>query len=246
MKLILSLLLLIVIALYAGLKVKDNVQDQVQQTGGKETYLNNDQIEIVQTLKDIHEVFEKHDIWYVISCGTLLGAVRHWGIIPWDDDADIYVLKKDRDKIWKAKQDLEKRGRRLEKTWKLDRILCHKDTDRDMPFIDLFYIQFDDNGDSVRCLLNKCNEAAECCAFPKTHKWWWVDTPKWSEVNPRKLYELNGVKLYGHGNPMPYLQKMYGKDCLTTCMTHSWDHVKGEKITPTKIKCKNMRAPQLP
>lgn len=42
-----------------------------------------------EMLKDIVEVLDKSDICYFIEGGTLLGAVRHRDIIPWDDDIDI-------------------------------------------------------------------------------------------------------------------------------------------------------------
>lgn len=42
-----------------------------------------------ETLKDIVSVCAKHGIRYSIYCGTLLGAVRHHGFIPWDDDVDL-------------------------------------------------------------------------------------------------------------------------------------------------------------
>ena len=40
-------------------------------------------------LEKFFEVCRKHDIRAVAFAGTLLGAVRHRGFIPWDDDADV-------------------------------------------------------------------------------------------------------------------------------------------------------------
>ena len=46
-------------------------------------------------LKIIDKIFNKHNIYYTAAYGTLLGAVRHWDMIPWDDDADLNIWRKD-------------------------------------------------------------------------------------------------------------------------------------------------------
>ena len=56
---------------------------------------------LVDMVEYIDQVCQKNDIKYAMMFGTLLGAVRHQGFIPWDDDIDLAVLRDDYNKMKK-------------------------------------------------------------------------------------------------------------------------------------------------
>ena len=56
---------------------------------------------ILEIMSDIDKFCRDNNIRYTISAGTLLGAVRHGGFIPWDDDADLFMLREDFDRFVK-------------------------------------------------------------------------------------------------------------------------------------------------
>ena len=49
----------------------------------------------IDLLKTIDTLFTENNLKFYLAYGTLLGAVRHEGIIPWDDDMDIWIDYKD-------------------------------------------------------------------------------------------------------------------------------------------------------
>ena len=62
----------------------------------------------IDILFQIKEICDRHNIKWFVEGGTLLGAVRHKGFIPWDDDIDIDMFRDDYERfIFFAKQELE-------------------------------------------------------------------------------------------------------------------------------------------
>lgn len=56
---------------------------------------------MLQMLVDIDALCRKHGVRYYLAYGTLLGAIRHHGFIPWDDDADIIMPRHDYERFLK-------------------------------------------------------------------------------------------------------------------------------------------------
>lgn len=56
---------------------------------------------------------EKHNLTYCCATGTMLGAVRHHDIIPWDDDIDVFMPRRDYERLISIAPEMESEGFRL-------------------------------------------------------------------------------------------------------------------------------------
>ena len=76
--------------------ISDSLKQQFKEQYNPEgSQLRQIQLNLVGILKEIDRVCRKNNITYWLDFGTLLGAVRHKGFVPWDDDLDIGIFKKD-------------------------------------------------------------------------------------------------------------------------------------------------------
>lgn len=55
--------------------------------------MNELQSKVLELLKEIDQLCRENEIEYYLTAGTLIGAIRHKGFIPWDDDADIIMTR---------------------------------------------------------------------------------------------------------------------------------------------------------
>lgn len=72
-----------------------------------ESYINKIHEELLSIMDSVDVVCRENGITYYITAGTLLGAVRHKGIIPWDDDFDIVMPRKDYEHFLELKMELK-------------------------------------------------------------------------------------------------------------------------------------------
>lgn len=65
------------------------------EKNGEKTTVRDLQLEVLTVMDEIHRVCVKNDIPYALIAGSALGIVNYKGFIPWDDDIDVCVERKD-------------------------------------------------------------------------------------------------------------------------------------------------------
>ncbi len=154
---------------------------------------------IYRMLEAIDKLFTKYDIPYWIDGGTALGAVRHQGCIPWDDDADLVFHIEDKYRILALRREFAKFGFHLEQT---DIIRLFPSPQKRYPYVDLAgYRLFSDN--AYRFDLKGPRE--------KFYKFYWLP----EEVDTLVRVRFGPLMLNAPSDILRYIFTGYGTDCLT-------------------------------
>ena len=161
----------------------------------------------------MHHILTKNNIRYFVEGGSLLGAVRHKGMIPWDDDIDIGILDKDFEKVIplflkelyddKIQIKVQRSTNDMIKVFISDLWFKNKETGQIIgtPTIDIF--KYAKSNDKVQLSSLKDRQRFKNCYYLK------------NELFPLKEYKFDNIVVMGANNPLPFLFRYYGADCLT-------------------------------
>ena len=201
---------------------------------------------VLDKLYDLLKIFvdkcDYYELPYIIDGGTLLGAVRHNAIIPWDDDVDIIVFEEDLIKLHTLLNSLTgdivwckyKYGFKIFNKVMSERIgQCKKGTkilnyEWRYPFLDINIVSIYD---------------------ARTHyieNYWEDNFYKLSEIYPLRNYNLGQLIVKGVNMPIQYLDRTY-KSWDTIAWSNNYSHKKERFIKKEKMELilKDYRTPYL-
>ena len=145
-------------------------------------------LQLYQLMKDVHELLTYYNIDYFAIAGTCLGAIRHNGIIPWDNDLDICIDEKQYDKIVALAPLFNHMG-------------YHVFNFPDRKVVKI-YLQDNRKGAHIDILNFKIRND-ECFYFWKTNKdTLKKETIKVHDLFPLKLYKFGNLFIKGPNNPI--------------------------------------------
>jgi len=187
------------------------------------------------------ELCEEMGIDYFLVSGTFLGAVRHKGIIPWDDDIDFVILKKDEAKFLSMHKKLKERGLCIENDrgnyglYFSDEMRTRKyhPDEKHKGQLDLFIWEEKPGG---KITYSSLYWRAK---FPKEYflKEEMEEIREWTFGPPEKQLSLKGPKY-----PEGYLKRYYGDDYLEFGVeTHKHIQVFSMRITIPVIRKQKFR-----
>jgi lipopolysaccharide cholinephosphotransferase len=172
------------------------------------TFINDDHVQdLYQMLKDVTDLFHKENISYSLISGSLLGAVRQSGHIPWDDDMDLMINQQMEVKLNQLSDTLKTLGYNLtvlKDMYKISKISSNmasrksKDNQVTYPWIDIF-VMHHNKIDKVVEYYKDLNKKL----WPK--EWFYED-----DFFPLKEHKFGPLTVCAANFPEVYLSQFYG------------------------------------
>ena len=186
--------------------------------------------QLYHMIKCISDTLQQRHITHWWIGGTLLGAVRHAGIIPWDTDADCCMFVEDANLLPEINREMQKFGYLIiQKTWNRFKILPKKDlqmlgvikdVNEILPILSVSIVDCDKIMNSIVkqkrpyidiYLSVKHGDKISHRVNPTDPIYFLVD-----ELFPLKKYRFGEMNdLLGPNNPHGYLERAYGKNYMT-------------------------------
>lgn len=183
--------------------------------------------QLYKLLYVIDKIFTKYNIDYWMDGGTFLGAIRHKGLIPWDDDGDLQIWAKDELVLRKLEREFKKHNIILTNTW-FGYKLYFKDAtpikgfNWSYPAIDIFPVE----------IKNK----QLIYSYPRAQNTFKHCSHDINYLYPLKRYQFGSFSLMGSSEKdiESYFNKCYGSDWNTHAY-QMYDHENEKAMMKKKI-----------
>ena len=179
---------------------------------------------LYQLVYDVKRIFELYKIKYWAIGGTFLGAVRHKGIIPWDDDADIGILNTDVKRFLSLKNMLLKIGYKITKMFFGYKIFYANrplgDFQYSFPNLDIFVYKKVDNK-----YVQYYKEARET---------WTKEFYTSDQIENLQKMDFGSYKISCPSNYKAYMDRYFGPD-WNVIAYREYDHSKEEEVEKIKV-----------
>ncbi len=164
-------------------------------------------------LREIAEVLNDAEIPWWVDCGTLLGAYRYGGVIPWDNDIDVALLLPDFENARRAFNRLNP-----------EKYMVQDWSGRDFPKT-FFKIYIRETGDMIDIYFYDIDAKKQQCSYIFSmdrciffFDWWKTRERRFTvpvafeHIFPLKKAEFDGIDVYVPNNPTAFLQRYYGEN----------------------------------
>jgi lipopolysaccharide cholinephosphotransferase len=166
-----------------------------------------------EALKEVVQLFHQNNIPYWLDCGTLLGAQRYGGIIPWDFDLDIAILQNDFDNAYRVLSKLDTKKYAIQDWSSRDRPKSYlkvyiKETGT---LIDIYHFEIDEKSRVIRSVLSNENSIFLPESWKIRERRFIIDTPI-DYVFPLKRANFDGIEAFVPNQTVNYLKQRYGQN----------------------------------